>query len=215
MVTEDEMAAKRKHILSGGPLRLAFSGRLEKMKGADDLIKIAGALARTGMDFSLDIFGTGSLEAEMKAALDSASAPASLRKKVRLNGTLDFNSQLVPRIRTEIDLFLCCHRQSDPSCTYLETLGCGVPILGYRNRALAGIVSLADVGWMTRPNARDEFVEKLVNLNRNRSELTSKMQNARKFALVHSFEAEFKSRVDHLWRIATNAKHKSNRRFTT
>jgi hypothetical protein len=67
-------------------------------------------------------------------------------------------------------------------------------------------MNLADIGWMTPPNAIDAFVQQLLHLNENRSELVQKMENARKFALDHSFESEFKSRIDQLWWIACDAK---------
>jgi len=198
MATGREIEIKRKRIMEGAPLRLAFTGRLEKLKGADDLIGIAAALDKAGKDFRLDIFGTGSLEPEMKAALTGPAAAASLRDKVRIHRPVDFDSELVPRLRSEADLFLCCHRQSDPSCTYLETLGCGVPILGYDNRAWRGILDLANVGWLAPMGGRNEVVRTIIDLDANRLKLADKMQAATDFAKQHSFESEFGRRVDHL-----------------
>jgi colanic acid/amylovoran biosynthesis glycosyltransferase len=201
MATDREITAKQARLASGAPLRLAFTGRLERMKGAGDLIQIASGLDRAGMDFSLDIYGAGSLASEMDAALNHCAAGA-LRRKVRINAPMDFNQELIPWIRDQVDLFVCCHRQSDPSCTYLETLGCGVPIVGYSNRALAGILDLADIGWMTPMNSREAMVRKIIDLDANRFQLAGKMRNARNFAKEHSFESEFKTRVDHLWQLA-------------
>jgi colanic acid/amylovoran biosynthesis glycosyltransferase len=33
-----------------------------------------------------------------------------------------------------LDVFVCCHIQIDPPCTYLESYGAGLPIVGYANR---------------------------------------------------------------------------------
>ena len=57
-----------------------------------------------------------------------------------------FESELVPWMRQEADIFLSCHRQDDPSCAYLEAMGCGLPVLGYElpdaaQRAALGIQS--------------------------------------------------------------------------
>ena len=205
MATDRAIAVKQARVMSGAPLRLAFTGRLEKMKGADDLIAIAAALDRAGKDFSLDVFGSGSLTSEMESALNDPAAGA-LRRKVRINAPVDFNRELVPWMRSEVDLFVCCHRQSDPSCTYLETLGCGVPIVGYSNRALAGILKLTDIGWMTPVNSKEEMARKIIDLDSNRFQLASRMRTARSFAKEHSFESEFKSRVDHLWKMSKDAK---------
>jgi hypothetical protein len=51
-------------------------------------------------------------------------------------------------------------------------------------------------------NARDEMVQRIIDLNACRSKLADKLQNAREFAKAHSSEAEFKTRVDHLRRTA-------------
>jgi hypothetical protein len=65
------------------------------------------------------------------------------------------------------------------------------------------------LGWMTSIGARDEVVRKIVDLDENRSKLANKMQNARDFAKAHSFEVEFKSRVDHLRRLAKDPQRRA------
>jgi glycosyltransferase involved in cell wall biosynthesis len=200
MATDEEIVAKQRRIMQGDPLRLVFTGRLEKMKGADEVLSVATLLNETGRAFTLDIYGAGSLLPQMNAILQSANE--NLRQKVRIFEPVDFNRGLVPKLREEIDLFLCCHRQSDPSCTYLETLGSGVPILGYQNRALDGLLKLADVGWITSPNNKADLVKKILALDTKRFELATKARNARDFALKHSFEASFERRVDQLWRLS-------------
>lgn len=45
-----------------------------------------------------------------------------------------------------VDAYLMLHRQSNPSCTTLETLACCVAVVGYHNMTLGGILALADVG---------------------------------------------------------------------
>lgn len=198
IATDEEVATKQARILSGSPLRLAFTGRLERMKGADDLIRIAIELDRRGKDFRLEIYGAGSLEANMRRELNSSTAMRSLREKVKLFPPVDFDRELVPMMRSEIDVFLCCHRQSDPSCTYLETLGCAVPILGYNNDAWQGILDLADVGWRTQMGRPNDMVEKLIDLDTNRLKLATKIHMAREFGAAHSFEIEFEKRVNQL-----------------
>lgn len=65
MATPQEQAARALHIQSDAPLRLVHSGRLEPMKGAQDLIPVAIALRQAGVSFTLDIFGSGSLGADI------------------------------------------------------------------------------------------------------------------------------------------------------
>jgi glycosyltransferase involved in cell wall biosynthesis len=164
------------------------------MKGADHLVKLAQLLNAKGIRFHLTIYGTGDLEDDMRTDITEHH----LEKEVSMPGPVDFHTQLLPDIREKVDLFVCLHRQSDPSCTYLETLSCGVPIVGYKNRAFAGILELADIGWGTKLNDLDEIASIIGNLSTNRKEIAVKSRNSVKFARLHDFETTYRNRIDHL-----------------
>jgi glycosyltransferase involved in cell wall biosynthesis len=135
-----------------GKIRLAFSGRLIAIKGADHLVEVAAELKQRGTAFEFLICGGGELEKEMRDRVRALS----LEEEVRFMGNLDFATELMPLLRERVDLFVCCHRQGDPSCTYLETMGCGVPIVGYANAAFRGVVETSGAGWtvpMDHPGA--------------------------------------------------------------
>ena len=95
MVTSDEQAARAAYLRSGAPLRIVQLGRLETMKGGQDLIPVAKALQKSGIDFKLDILGTGSLDAEIKADI----AAAGLGDVVHMHGPVSFSAVLVPFFR--------------------------------------------------------------------------------------------------------------------
>jgi glycosyltransferase involved in cell wall biosynthesis len=101
-------------------------------------------------------------------------------------------------VRDTVDLFVCCHRQGDPSCTYLETLSAGVPIVGYANEAFEGLVRLGKFGWTVPMNDPARLADEIARLDRSRAELGSAARAAIEFARQHSFEATFQRRVDHL-----------------
>ena len=61
-----------------------------------------------------------------------------LDRRVEFKGTLDFAREFVPFMRDEVDAFVCCRFQGNPSCTYLRTMACGVPIAMYANEAFIG-----------------------------------------------------------------------------
>ncbi|HXI87875.1 MAG TPA: hypothetical protein VNH64_10480, partial [Parvularculaceae bacterium] len=65
LATPAEMEARAARLRSGAPLRLVFSGRFERIKGVRHLPLVAAALKKRGVDFSFEIFGTGSLESEV------------------------------------------------------------------------------------------------------------------------------------------------------
>jgi colanic acid/amylovoran biosynthesis glycosyltransferase len=179
------------------PLRLAFSGRLIAMKGADHLALVAQELKRLNVPFSLDICGGGTLEAKVRRDI----ARFGLRDEVRLRGVLDFESELLPFIARNIDLFVCCHRQGDPSCTYLETYSCGVPIVGYGNEAFAGLAETSRAGgpeWVTPLDDPITLARKIADLHGRRDEVVAASYNALAFASQHTFEHTMRTRVQHM-----------------
>jgi colanic acid/amylovoran biosynthesis glycosyltransferase len=194
LASSAEIDAKAARRASGAPLRLSFSGRLERMKGADHLQPLAERLVARAVDFELHVFGAGS----MAQQLSEAATRKDLANRLVFHGPVKFDSELVPWMRTNCDIFVCCHRQSDPSCTYTETLGCGVPIVGYRNRAFEGIVDATNAGWAVRKNDLDALADQIVRLNRRRDEITTKSRAAIAFAHENTFEKTFFNRIAQL-----------------
>lgn len=176
------------------PVRLAFSGRLNRMKGADHLVQVAVALRDLGVPFRFDIYGDGPLAPVMAQAIHSQG----LDDRVVMGGVLDFGSELMPRIREEVDLFVCCHRQGDPSCTYLETLACGVPIVGYANEAFAGLLRQCEAGRSVPMDEPLALARAIAQLIESPDDLLAMARTGLAFARQRTFEAEFRARIDHL-----------------
>jgi glycosyltransferase involved in cell wall biosynthesis len=198
MLPTPEAVRARAARPAGQPLRLAFSGRLVAIKGVDDLVRCAAALQRRGVNFTLSIFGGGGLEEGMKRDV----AAAGLNDRVRFHGVADFERELVPAMRRQVDLFVCCHRQGDPSCTYLETMACGVPIVGYANEAFAGLNRVSGCGWVTPMNRPEALAAKIAELAKAPDELLSHSLKSLDFASGHTVETTFARRVEHLQRVA-------------
>jgi colanic acid/amylovoran biosynthesis glycosyltransferase len=177
-----------------GPLRLLYSGRLIPAKGAEDLIDVAAGLRRRNIDFHLTICGDG----DSRVIMQDQIRREQLNRYVTLAGVLDFRNELVPFIKTSVDLFICCHPQGDPSCTYLETMSCGVPIAGYANEAFEGIVRQSGCGWTVPVNNRRALTEKIVELIRRPQALLEMSLASLAFAGNHTFEQTFARRVAHL-----------------
>lgn len=194
LATAEEMAARAARLRAGAPLRLLNSGRLEPMKGAQDLVPIAHALAAAGVDFELDIFGAGSLAGEIREGI----AAYGLESRVRLHDPIDFDTGLVPFARREADLFLSCNRQSDPSCTYLESMGCGLPVAGYDNRMWKSLLEASAAGWNAPLGDPRALAACLSRLAGHREEILAASERALEFTRNHVFEAEFALRAEHM-----------------
>jgi glycosyltransferase involved in cell wall biosynthesis len=164
------------------------------MKGSQDLIPFAAALRDMGKDFTLDIYGTGSLENEIRSSISAKN----LEGIVKLHPAVDFETELVPSSRRTADVFLSFNRQSDPSCTYLEAMGCGIPVVGYDNRMLNRLVQTSHAGW-TVPLGNVRAMATFVSTLTERTEAVSQAAaNALAFARLHSFKTEFLKRQAHL-----------------
>ena len=192
-ITDNELAARLAYLDQNAPLRLGFSGRLIKMKGADHLVEIAYQLKALHVPFSFDIFGSGDLLPLMQEKIDRYQ----LNNTVRLRGAVNYSTELVPLMKANVDLFICCHRQSDPSCTYLETYACGVPIIGYNNKAHQGILARHDVGWAIKMNDIKGCVDLIAHLTKDRHEIKDKAIRAVHFARENTSEIMFESRISH------------------
>ncbi len=178
----------------GQPLRLLFSGRLVAIKGVDQLVDMAGHLRQAGLPFELLIAGDGPL----RPAIEARARGAGLEGVLRCVGVLDFKTELLPLLRERIDLFVCPHLQGDPSCTYLETMSAGVPIVGYDNEAFRGLHRISGVGWQVRSGRPDLLAEAVLRVAAQPELLRAHSMAAREFAAKHVFEGEFRRRIEQL-----------------
>ena len=198
LIKHDELAKRTQVCLTKTKLRILFSGRLLKMKGADHLILTAIQLRKLDVDFILYICGDGALFSSMQEMIEKHN----LKDYVIMKGVLKFKEELLPFVKNEIDLFVCCHVQGDPSCTYLETLSCGVPIVGYANEAFAGVIEASGTGWATKMKRPDLLAIKIAQLESNRELLVKESQKSLAFASLHTFEKTFQKRILHIHDIA-------------
>jgi colanic acid/amylovoran biosynthesis glycosyltransferase len=183
-----EVARKR-----GFP-RFMYSGKLISIKGVEDLVVTAIEVRRRLPDFELWIAGDG----EQRALIEAQVRSAGLSERVRFLGVLDFHSELLPTLRRDVDIFICPHVQGDPSCTYLETMSAGVPIVGYANEALKGLTDTVECGQIVPMRDAKSLAGALVELWNQPERLRELSLSALKFARERCFEDEFRRRIVHL-----------------
>ena len=178
-----------------GILRLAYSGRLTKIKGSNFLIPLARILDELGVSYIFKIYGDGELFESMKNIIVSEN----LSNRVLLMGAVDYKKVLVPCIRDEIDLFVMPHVQGDPSCTYFETLALGVPIIGFDNEAWSGILNnFGEMGWSVRSGDVKGMAQIINNLWNKRDIIIEKSDFVKKMAGGINFQSQFKKRLKQL-----------------
>jgi colanic acid/amylovoran biosynthesis glycosyltransferase len=162
------------------------------MKGALDVIKVGIELDRLGIDFQLDLYGKGPLRESM-ALLASQSNAAG---KIKIHDAVAYRPDL-QRIAKQADLFICCHVQGDPSCTYLETFACGVPIVGYANEMWTPLSQDSGAGEVV-PKGDYKALAKTVARLLGSSRLEKLSLRARNFAEANTMEIAWDRRISHL-----------------
>lgn len=191
LIPRDALAA-RLASRPGRPLRLLYSGRYERMKGADDAVRAGLECLQRGVDVEMHCYGQGSLRSEMRRLASQAPRPG----RIQVHDTVPY-PELVAISRT-FDAFVCCHLQSDPSCTYLESFGAALPIVGYGNRMWRGLSEHSGVGYVTPLGAPAKVAEGIRRLASAHALLAEMSSRALEFAQQHCYEREFAKRIDAL-----------------
>jgi hypothetical protein len=117
---------------------------------------------------------------------------------VQLKGVADFVSQLLPRFEREIDVLVCPHQLGDPSCAYVESLACGVPVVGYANEAWGLLSSTADVGRTAPLDDIIRLARLVAALHADRETLARLSLQAWNFGQEHTREQMLAARIEHL-----------------
>jgi len=185
-----ELHARLAQRRERGRIRLLFSGRYEPMKGSLDAVKVAIECLRRGLDIEFHSYGQGSLRDAMRELAASAPVP----DRIVVHDAIPY-PELVEHSRG-FDLFVCCHVQSDPSCTYLESFGSGLPIVGYANRMWARLATESSCGVATTMGDPNAAADALAVLIGDADRFDQLSLQARDYALAHTFEREFALRID-------------------
>jgi colanic acid/amylovoran biosynthesis glycosyltransferase len=185
-------SALRQRLASRDPgkLRLLFSGRYAAMKGAVDVVRVGLEALGQGLDIELHTYGQGPQGDEMR------SLAAASQGRIQVHDVVPFPTLV--ELSRGFDVFVCCHVQSDPSCTYLESFGSGLPIVGYANRMWRGLRRAANLGVESPLHQPGQVVEALRMYLSQPQRLQADSLAARNFAREHNFEAEFGKRIDDL-----------------
>lgn len=110
---------------SGGPIRIAWLGRLEQpQKRVMDLVPLAATLRRRSVDFELHIAGDGEMRGALTAALDQANLLAEQHGPVHMHGALSATE--VQSLLGRCDIFTLTSAAEGTSVAMQEAMGLGL-----------------------------------------------------------------------------------------
>lgn len=190
-VRSDDVAMARVSSPWAGdrPLRMAFSGRLDPIKGPEYALEVAHRARRAGLPVEMAFLGAG----PMREALQERA-----EGWVQFRGFLDYRTEWLNDVRDTVDLMLLPHLQGDPSCTYFESLGSGAPVLGFANATLSPLVRRHGVGWAVPRGDIDGMVEILRSLFDDPEAFLRARQAGLDLVAANDFETTTQRRADHL-----------------
>ncbi|WP_224243270.1 glycosyltransferase family 4 protein [Hyalangium gracile] len=106
-------------LLPEGPLRLAFVGSWIQRKGREDVVAVAGALLEQGVSFSLSLLGTGTGEADVRAAF-----PAPVRERLRVVSS--YRHAELPGLLRQQEVLLFPSHAEGYGMALVEAMACGL-----------------------------------------------------------------------------------------
>ncbi|MEO4038606.1 glycosyltransferase [Micrococcaceae bacterium Sec6.3] len=190
-VRSDDVAMARVSSPWAGdrPLRMAFSGRLDPIKGPEYALEVAHRARRAGLPVEMAFLGTGPMRETLQERAEGW---------VQFRGFRDYRTEWLNDVRDTVDLMLLPHLQGDPSCTYFESLGSGAPVLGFANATLSPLVRRHGVGWAVPRGDIDGMVETLRSLIDDPEALLRARQAGLDLVAANDFETTTQRRADHL-----------------
>jgi colanic acid/amylovoran biosynthesis glycosyltransferase len=192
VISEKELGARLDLRKQRRP-SIVYTGRYHPMKGTLDVVKAGLELHRSGFDFKLDLYGTGPLKEQMVSLVRDNNA----LEKISVNEAMPYRPDL-QRIAKQSDLFLCCHVQGDPSCTYLESFACGLPIIGYANEMWEPLCLESKAGHAIKMGEYDAMAVAAAQLLRDTERLKELSHRARVFAAANTMEIAWDRRASRL-----------------
>ncbi len=167
---------------------IAFSGNISPLKGSKYIADISWAIYNLNPEIVFYLIGDG---VDRQDILEKG-APNIVYK-----GFMSYKDEWEPFVQENIDLMVMPHLQGDPSMTYYETLGQGVPIIGFSNETLDFLVS-QKMAWSVPQGDVQQLARKIDEILRAPDELAAASVRARRFMTENLYSRVLARRIDHL-----------------
>lgn len=190
LVDKDVLQARLATLDEKRPLHLGYCGRLIARKGVSDSISIIAEAKQRGVHLRYSIIGDGPEEEALREHLENMG----LGQQVSIEKSMPY-SEIKTRFR-EFDALLFTPLSEDTPRMLFDAYAAGVPTIGY---AIPNLTHRAKQGEpvITAPiGDRDQVVNILQELDRDRERLKELAVSARLFGEYHSTENWYKRRAE-------------------
>lgn len=163
-----------------GELKLITSGRLSSTKRIEMLIETVEILQKQGCKVHLTIAGGGALEQSLRQLVSQKK----IERNIVLLGRVD--SQKMPELYRDADLYLSATMQEGMSNSMLEALACGLPVITTFCEGVEELI--ADNGIVTKQANAESLANAVKSLADNQNILKQISLAARKRAEQFSWK---------------------------
>lgn len=173
-------------------LRIAFSGRLLRIKGVQHFYSIINELDRLSVPHSFSIIGDGP---------EGDGLKRQIGERASFLGFMKFEDEWLDYVRSNVDIMLLPHIQGDSSSTYFESLGAGVPIIGFDNASLTPLEKDSQAALVSPMGDIQHLAMNLKKVAESSDTLSLLRKNSLRYMSDKSFEDIMDARVDHLLKL--------------
>lgn len=174
---------ERTRPIGDRPLRLVYVGALLEKKGVGDLIQALPTLSLAGVDWRLEIIGSGPQE----LALQKVVEEAGVGKAVEFLGAILSEEELFRHFR-QADVCVVPSRSEGMPRVLLEAMAAGAAVIATRVGGIPGIVREGENGLLVSPGTPSEIAEAILRLTRDPILFERLVRNGRETALLHTRE---------------------------
>lgn len=171
---------------------VGFSGRIVPIKGSQYMAELSHELYRLDPSITFYVMGDGT---DRQKVLDKA-APNLVYK-----GFMGYSSEWEPFVQKNIDLMVFPHPQGDPSMTYYEALGQGLPVVAFANET-SDFLQSQGLAWTVPSGDVKELARRINELAHNPGEVKAKARAARDFMRKNLYHDTVARRMEHLVSVA-------------
>jgi len=197
VVTTDEIAVTRARrpdgtgSSGGGPLRIAWAGRMAPDKGVDDLLDATADLVTRGRDIRLELVGDGAA----RPALEARAAGLGLDGRVRWHGYVGDRDAYLDTLRAADVFVLPSHAEGIPKVV-VEAMAAGLPVVATNVGAVEALLDHGRRGRLVPPRSPAGLSAALVALAGDAAERRRLADEGLAFAADHTVEAQAARLVD-------------------